>query len=288
MTSVICWINHDEYLDGVWAVSDSRISGLSGVLTENCPKLSVIRANSFDADDFLRRRPKLVISFGFGFAGSTLVGANVREMLATVLGDLSEIQYYDAPDLDFEARTPALAEIAELARTLAEKYVTSIGVHYPVNARCEIVVFGFCRRSSSFKVFKISNTPDTPALLRIEDMAVSDSRMVILGDSKTMIEELIESQRCQFEVDSLNWGRAPITVLSNILSENRLCSIGGYLQLFAAFRHDVRHLLISPPGSGIASLVGFDLFRDIQCVGGFTPSLSFGLTKPGPDGWPAA
>lgn len=286
MTSIICWLNRDEYMPGIWAVSDSRISGQYGVMTDNCPKLSVIHANSFDRQDFLRRHPKRVISFGFGFAGSTLVGANVGGMLATLLGDLSEIQYYDAPDLQFEAKIPALADIAELARKLAEDYVKSIGVSYPTGAKSEIVIFGFCRRSTSFKVLKISNSPHAPALLSVEDMPVSDAQVAVLGDKKAVIEELIKSKRSQFEVGTSNWQRTPIIVLSNILSENHPGSIGGYLQMCAAFRDDVRHLLISSPGTASFPFVGFELFKNIGCIGGFAPSLSFGLVKPGPDGWP--
>lgn len=256
-------------------------------MTENCPKLSVIHANSFDAGDFLRRHPKRVISFGFGFAGSTLVGANVREMLVALLGDLNEIQYYDAPNLEFEAKIPVLAEIAELTRKLAERYINDIGVNYPNNAKSEMIIFGFCRKSGSFKVFKVSNSRDAPASLRVDDVPVSESQMVILGDKKAVIEELIQSKRNQFEVGTTNWRRTPIIVLSNILSENQPGSIGGYLQLCAAFRDDVRHLLISSPDTCSAPFVGFDLFKDIQCVGGFSPNLSFGLVTPGTDGWPS-
>lgn len=220
------------------------------------------------------------------FAGSTLVGANVREMLATLLGDLNELQYYDAPKMEFEAKVPALAEIAEFARKLAERYVKDIGVSYPTSARSEIVIFGFCRRSASFKVFKVSNSPDAPALLRVEEMPVSDSQIVVLGDKKAVIEELIRSKRNQFDIGTSNWRRTPIIVLSDILNQNQPGSIGGYLQLCAAFRDDVRHLVISSPDTGNVPFVGFELLNDIECIGGFTPNLSFGLVKPGPDGWP--
>lgn len=215
------------------------------------------------------------------------MGANVREMLVALLGDLNEVQYYDAPDLEFEAKIPALAEIAELTRKLTDRYINDIGVNYPNSAKSEIVIFGFCRKSGSFKVFKISNSPDAPALLRVDDVPVSESQMVILGDKKALIEELVQSKRSQFEVGTMNWRRTPIIVLSNILSENQPGSIGGYLQLCAAFRDDVRHLLISSSDTCSAPFVGFDLFRDIQCVGGFSPSPLFGLVKPGTDGWPA-
>lgn len=127
-------------------------------MTDNCPKLFAIYANSYSpTGDFLRRQPKRVLSFGFRFAGSTLIGANVKEMLATVLGDLQELACYDAPDYPFEEWIPALADIAELARKLAERYIQSIGVHHPANAKCELVIFGFCIKRSDFKVFRVSS-----------------------------------------------------------------------------------------------------------------------------------
>ncbi len=86
MTSIVCWRNRDDFFEGVWAVSDSRVSGAGGVWTDNCPKLFSIHANCFNsADDYSRSRPKRVLSFGFGFAGSTLIGTNVKEMWSSPL-----------------------------------------------------------------------------------------------------------------------------------------------------------------------------------------------------------
>jgi hypothetical protein len=287
LTSIVCWLNQDDYFGGVWAVSDSRVSGAGGILTDNCPKLFAIHANSYSpTGDFLRRRPMRVLSFGFGFAGSTLIGANVKEMLATVLGDLRELAYYDAPDYPFEERIPPLADIAELARKLAETYILSIGVHHPNNAKCELVIFGFCIKSSEFKVFKMSNSPEAHASVGIEDLPVSDRDLIILGDRKAAIRERILSLRTRFEVGSANWRRAPITTLAAILREAERGSIGGYLQLCTAFRDDVRHLTITASGEGRFPFVGFDMYRDIGQIGGFLPALSFGLSEPGPDGWP--
>jgi hypothetical protein len=206
-------------------------------------------------------------------------------MLATVLGDLQELAYYDAPDYPFEERIPALADIAELARKLAERYIKSIGVHHPANAKCELVIFGFCIKSSDFKVFRVSNSPETPASVDIEELPVVDSDLIILGDRKAAIRERVLSLRTRFEVGSANWRRAPITALVAILREGETGSIGGYLQLCAAFRDDVRHLAITAPGEGRLPFVGFDLYRDIGHIGGFSPALSFGLSAPGPDGW---
>lgn len=282
----MCWRNRGDFFEGVWAVSDSRVSGAGGVWTDNCPKLFSIHANCFNStDDYSRSRPKRILSFGFGFAGSTLIGANVKEMLATVLGDLQELNYYDAPNYPFEERIPTLADIAELARKLAEKYIQSIGIHYPTNAKCEMIIFGFCIKSKNFKTFKISNSPETPASVSVDECPVGDSDFVVLGDQRAVIRDHVLSLREKFQIGSVNWRRAPITTLATVLREAEIDSIGGYLQLCAASHHDVRHLPVTVTGEGRWPFVGFDLYRDIGHIGGFLPAMSHGLSAPGPDGW---
>ncbi|MFJ1254272.1 hypothetical protein [Cupriavidus sp. CuC1] len=286
MTSIVCWMNPRDYFPGMWAVSDSRVCGPGGILTENCPKLFAIHANCYRNDDFTRTYPKRVLSFGFGFAGSTLIGANVKEMLATFLGELTEVNYYDAPDYPFEERVPSLAEIAEIARKLTERYIASVGIHYPAAARCELVLFGFCRRSSCFKVFRVSNSAKVPASVTSEELPVGEGELIILGDRKDFIRTRTLSLRSQFAEGSWNWLRAPIITLSEILRNNEPGSIGGYLQLCSAFREGFKHLKISLSKDPLAPYVGFDVYREIGTIGGFLPSMSFGLVAPGPDGWP--
>ncbi|WP_423368604.1 hypothetical protein [Burkholderia sp. LMG 32019] len=206
-------------------------------------------------------------------------------MLATVLGDLQELHYYDAPNYTFEERRPTLADIAELARKLAEKYIQSIGVHYPTNAKCELIIFGFCIKSEKFRIFKILNSPETPASVNVAECPVSDSKFVVLGDQRVFIREHILSLREKFQVGSPNWRRAPITTLAAVLREDEIDSIGGYLQLCAASHYDVRHLPITVTGECRWPFVGFDLCRDIGHIGGFLPGMSLGLSAPGPDGW---
>lgn len=144
------------------------------------------------------------------------------------------------------------------------------------------VIFGFSIKSSDFRVFRVSNSAATPASVGIEELPVGDSDLIILGDRKAAIRERVLSLRTRFEVGSANGRRAPITAPTAILREGETGSIGGYLQLCTAFRDDVRHLTITAPGEGRFPFVGFDLYRDIGHIGGFSPALSFGLSAPGP------
>lgn len=270
----------------IWAVSDSRVTGSNGsVMTDNCPKLFKIDVNAFREDDYLKVRPIRLLSLGFGFSGSTLIGTNVKEMLSTFLGNLNEVSFTDAPNYPFEQRIPTLFQIAELAKRIGERYIMSLGQSYPANARCEFSLFGYCKQSSSLKAYKLSNSPTNPTELNIEEVNISNGSFLIIGDRKKEISDLIGEKRSQFEVNSLNWWRAPFITLTNILRDERAATIGGYLQFCISSSICTRMYFISPSEGAGASIVGFDLFTEVGLIGGFLPGINVGMSMPGPDGW---
>lgn len=285
MTSIVCWMNRDDLFPGLWTVSDSRVSEGNDVLTDQCPKLSIIHANVFERSDLARQNPRRVLSFGFGFAGSTLIGANVREMIASLLGSLGEITFY-GPDIpEFEARIPTLLEIAQLIQKVATPYLLSLGEFRPKAARLEMLIYGYCRRSVAFKVFRVLNTPTAQASLQIVETPLKDDLMLILGDRSDAVRAQIEATRRQFKAGSLNWERTPIIVMANLLRDARPGSIGRALQLCAASRHDIRHLPITNSHHIGSAFVGFDYAAIPPMVGGFSMGFPIGITAPGADGW---
>ncbi|NYS62603.1 hypothetical protein [Vreelandella salicampi] len=254
-------------------------------MTDNCPKLFKINVTAFEESDYLKVRPIKLLSLGFGFSGSTLIGNNVKEMLSTFLGNLREAYFYDVPDYPFDQRIPTLMQIAELAKKIGERYVMSLGRSYPTNARCEFSLFGYCDKSSSLKAYKLSNSPKKPTEINIEEANISNGSFLIIGDRKPEISDLIEEKRSQFEVKSLNWWRAPFITLANILCEENAATIGGYLQFCISSSIDTRMYFTSPSEGAGASLVGFDLLTEIGMIGGFLPDISVGMSMLGPNGW---
>jgi len=180
-------------------------------MTDNCPKLFSIAVKVYLKGDFLRKVPNELFSFGFGFgfAGSTLIGSNVKEMLTVFVGNLGKVNFYDNPDFPFDEKIPSLYEIANLTKTIMERYILSMGIFFPLNARCEIVVFGFCLKSKKYQVFKICNTPEDPAQLIIIESEISNGQYLVLGDQVEKVSSLINSTRANFEVNTINWHRAP-------------------------------------------------------------------------------
>ncbi|MFS8152243.1 hypothetical protein [Vreelandella titanicae] len=254
-------------------------------MTDNCPKLFKIDVNAFAQGDYLKSRPIRLLSIGLGFSGSTLVGTNVKEMLSTFLGSLNEVPFTDAPDYPFDQRIPTIEEIANLAKKISERYIASLGQYYPGSARCELSLFGYCRKSGKLCAYKLSNSPETPTVMEIEEADISDGKSLIIGDRKSEISDLIEKKRSQFKEGSLNWWRSPFIALANIVRSEQISTIGGYLQFCISSRLDTRMFFLTPTESVEASIVGFDIFTDIGMIGGFMPGISAGMSMPGEDGW---
>lgn len=292
LTSIVIWSNENrqELLTGLWAISDSRISnsnnhlqtsGLDRVLTENYPKISTVHAMAYASDDVPQINPMHVLSFGFAFSGSTLIGSTVKEILSNILSNLQEISYYDAPKIPFKKRIPSLKDVAELTAKIATNYVISLGIHIPNSAKIEIAVFGYCITSSMFRVFRLRNNRNTPAVVHAEELPVRAHEVFIFGNNTSVVEQAIFRKRELFKNDTLDWSRAPISALLEITQDDNFPSIGGPIQLCIAGQYGIRHIPVSKLGNLPFSFVGFDLLENnAMHIGGFSCNFSIGLTYP--------
>jgi hypothetical protein len=251
-------------------------------LNRKLSKISAVHALACSPRDIPRLNSRHVLSFGFAFSGSTLIGSTVREILSTLLSSLEEINYYDAPELSFEEKIPSLREVAELTCRVASNYVVSLGVHRPNSARIEMAIFGHCAKSNALRAFRLRNLPDAPAVVRFEELPVREREFFVLGDRISAVESAISAKRALFKSDSLNWYRAPISTLLDIAKDDNFRTIGGPVQLCVTGRFGIRHIPLSTPESRQNLFVGFDLHAGTSNIGGFSYNLSIGLTHPSP------
>ncbi|NOJ14004.1 hypothetical protein [Vibrio splendidus] len=288
MTSIVCWrnIERENNLawvlgDGLWAVSDTRVSSGGSVMTDNCPKVTSISAFTYKYTDIHRSNPKCLFRFGFGFAGSTLIGSNVREMLSTFVSNLSELHYYDQPDYPYEDKLPSLMEIAELCKKLGEKYISSLGFSFPKSVGCELLVFGCCPKTKEYRTIMLRNTPDNPAVLSIVEKTLNDNECLILGDQKERVSTKIQTIKQNFVSNSKQVRDAPIFALESILEEDN-GTIGGYLQLCISTIADTKQFFISTDKNdkNHYQIAGFSLMSELSILGGFSVVMSGGLSIP--------
>ncbi len=288
MTAIACWINREEH-ESIWVVSDSRKKQQKNNLTDHCPKLFSIPVSVIRKSDTYRIYPQKILELGFGFAGSTMIGINVKEMLAVALSRLHEISDNTLSQQIPLETYPSLYEIALLAKSIAEKYMIDVGQFFPNAVRIEMVVFGYCRKTQAYKIIKLSNSSSTPANLGIEDCQnLSSGTPVLLGDRQQEFGEFIETTRQRFEFDTINWWRAPFIALNNWINQGSIDTIGGYLQLSLAspistkisFLTNINTNAISMSHAGINTTESFG-----ATIGGFILMPMNGMSLPGENGW---
>ncbi|MBW1250979.1 hypothetical protein I7860_30400 [Pseudomonas tolaasii] len=279
MTSIICWNNQSEdWYPGLWAVADSRVSGQSGTMTDSLQKLFALPVNIYEGDSkFTGEFCQRILHVCYGFSGSTLIGTAVKDMLASCLDNLSEMAYYDENGdvhRSVEERMPSIEEIARLAQKIAQKYLIAVGFSYPDNARCEIVIFGFCKKSNDYKIFVLKNAPEHPADILIEEKNIAAGEYLILGDKVEVVREEIERKKITCAEYPYWKGRTPIVALQQIIKDSSLASVGGYAHLCIATRFCSRTMYISDSGPLSFQLLGFDMLSDFGMLGGYSVSMS--------------
>jgi hypothetical protein len=218
-------------------------------MTDSLQKLFVLPVNIYQGENTVtRERPHRVMSVCYGFAGSTLIGTSVKDILALCLDNLTETNYYgENGDISrtFEERMPSIEEIARLAQKIAQKHIIAMGSYHPNNARCEIVIFGFCKKCNDTKIFVLKNSPEQPAKISFEEKNISYGGYVILGDKKEEILKAIERKNIACS-EELYWkNRTPIVALQQIIKDSSLSTIGGHAQTCIATKFVSRTMYIS-------------------------------------------
>lgn len=281
MTSIICWNNESEdWYPGLWAAADSRVSSHAGTMTDSLQKLFVLPVNIYQGEAAVSRsHSHKILSVCYGFAGSTLIGTSVKDTLALCLDNLTEMNYYNKTgevSLLLDERIPSIEEIAKLTQKIAQKFLIAMGSCHPNQARCEIIVFGFCKKHNDAKIFVLKNSPEQPEIISLEERDVSSGGYVILGDKKEDVLKEIERKNITCAKEKYWKSRTPILALQQIIKNSALATIGGHIQICMATRLVSRTSYILDVASESFLLLGFDMFTDFGNLGGF--SISFNPT----------
>lgn len=237
MTSIIIWKNNENG-ESLWAVSDSRVTGEGEKpMVEACPKLYAIpiQIQPVDTSSFQLQ----VSSFGFCFAGSTLIGQTAYQklsMLMTRLRPLEEMEIENPRAI--LPRLPTLENISNILLDIVANLVADIcNYKFLLNSQSppmyEVTIFGYCHKINAFKAYSIkSNSEDPLSPLKTE---VDLNKFHIMGCKQEEILEKIITTRNGYDENTLSWWRAPYEALKNILSENEYNTIGGEIQVAKSY-----------------------------------------------------
>ena len=256
VTAVAIWFEpHDNV---VWAVSDTRVSGKhGGALTEGAAKILPLSLRCFTAgDEGFFNRPTLSTSFGFAYAGSTLIATMTYAVTNNLLQTL--FAFPSQPP-------PSLLDAAALVGRIAERYVREICDDV------EIGVFGWCPLQQHYRAALIHHDPRaTPRqMIIVEQPLLQEKFTLVLGTDKALIQEVIGAVYKEFEGQILK--RAPKHALQRIIESGTSPEIGGSLQLGVASAHGFTLKSYVTPNAlgGIKfSFLGLDI-DELGDVGGY-------------------
>ncbi len=179
-------------------------------------------------------------SIGMAYAGSSLVGLNLYATLSNVLQNLNGLN---------ENTIPLILDISNFASKLLKRMIGEAGIIIGDGAVCELAIFGFCYTSSKFRVIHLYPDLNEQLDIRVSEQDISDDNyLLLLGDKKEEIRDLINQERKKINEKNILWWRSPKKVIERIVEEDIFNTIGGSVQ------------------TGISTLLGFQLYSYVVPV----------------------
>ena len=229
MTVVAVWFEpHDN---AVWAVSDTRVTGVEGAITDGAAKILPLTMTCLaPGPTGFFDQLTLSTTFGFAYSGSTLVGVMTYTVANTLIQSLSA-----RPG----ERPPNLMDVAGLVARVAERYVREVG------SDIEAVIFGWCPLERRYRAALIQHDPNAVPrrMTAIEQPLLDNEFCILLGTAKERVRRAIE--RTYEELNGLALKRAPRLALQRLIEAGDFPEIGGSLQI------------------GMASQLGFQLMSHV-------------------------
>lgn len=277
MTAIAIWLNEeDPNRPALWVAADSFVTRagkfrLIGDAAKIMPLQVVCRRP--DSQGFFSKLAS-VHSYGYAFAGSTLVGQNVYLSLLPLLSSLNVHVDY----------SPSLAEVADYIhrylRTSYDDLKVSLG---PQGHFC-IAIFGWCPVARAVGVYKFQPTNNPSGQYEVASTVTTDfskTKFVYLGDYSTYMEAEIANALSKDSTPGRPQSRAPKFVIEEHIAADAHPTIGGDLQLGIANASGFQpYMLCRPrePGrpSAYFSYLGRELSDDMQRLGSahvFFPAL---------------
>ncbi len=214
MTLIVAFTENPE--DSITILSDSRVS-LEAPVLDSVAKLLPLTVKIVDNNQI----ELFNNTFGFAFAGSTLVAQSIYSFIATALQTLRSDEGKDFPSLE---------QISQFVSNMTEKIAKEYGrkITNPSLVNTSIFLFGFCHISNARKLFEIK-TNITTTNFNV-DVVEHDVRNIgsfyLIGDKKAI-------EHMSFLQNS-GQGYNLYTALHEIVNSESYPGVGGSIQLFKA------------------------------------------------------
>jgi len=273
MTAIVIWCNHEiAEKPALWLAADSLVSSGGSKLIGDAAKvfaLPVICRSPGENGFFTERYYDH--TYGYCFAGDTLLGQNAYLSLVPLLSNLFSSTSY----------IPSLADVARYVHTYLSHTYDDCKVGRANNAALEAALFGHCSITNTLSAYhffpKKENDVFRMTLKPYENM--QERQFLYLGDLKPHMCSQIKEALATDSTPMAEWearskgrrlSRAPRYVIQDHINDESFPSIGGALQLGIADRFGFRAFPLCKPdvnGLAIISYLGRELTQDLQYVG---------------------
>ena len=278
MTAIAIWLNEeDPNRPALWVAADSLVTGagesrLIGDAAKIMPLHVVCRRP--DSQGFYSKLASMH-SYGYAFAGSTLVGQNVYLSLMPLLSSLNAHADY----------SPSLVEVADYIHRYLRTSYDDLKVSLGPKAHFCIAIFGWCPVTRAVGVYKFQPTMNPSGQYEVACTVTTDfseTNFVYLGDCSAHMSAEIANALSKDSTPGRPQSRAPKFVIEENIAADAYPTIGGDLQLGIANASGFQpYMLCRPraPGQPAAycSYLGRELSDDMQRLGSahvFFPALA--------------
>lgn len=210
MTLCLAWKNGKN----INLMSDSRLSGANGTITDNANKVftikvSVYKKTTSDSQLFFESE------YGMCFAGSYLNGSNLADTISELT---SNISIYNDETINFER----ISEIAFILYEYISRHLMEINREGGIS---EVLFTGFCPELKENKISKFFSKlgEDETIQFYSKEAQIEDNKFIYLGDSKAI--ELAEKLK-----HKIKYPYTEFHLLDEIIKDENIPSVGGCIQ----------------------------------------------------------
>lgn len=266
MTAIAIWFNNEiPGNPSLWVASDSRVSkNKNSSLIDDAAKVFTLPVVCrFPGKDGFFSEIGYDHTYGYCFAGSTLLGQNTFLVLMPLLKNLAAGQPY----------VPKMADVANFILNYLRRAYDNYKVIACDNSAVEAALFGWCHVTKKHHIFHYHRDTDNNGYYVIKCTEYTDlceKSFLYLGDHSTEMKQKIQQA---FDGDSdPGKSRIPRKIIEEHIQNSEYKTIGGDLQLGIADQFGFQPYCIVKPRllgqpEAYLSYLGHELYQDIQNVG---------------------
>jgi len=274
MTAIAIWCNHEiEENPGLWIAADSLVSTSAGskLINDGAKVFALpIVCRSAGKNGFFTER-YYEHTYGYCFAGDTLLGQNAYLSLVPLLSNLFSSTSY----------IPSSADVARYVHAYLSHTYDDCKAERAENSVFEAALFGHCSITNTlaaYHFFPENENGVFEVTCKLYDN-MQEREFLYLGDSKVHMSSQIKAALAAEPTPMAEWearskgrrlSRIPRYIIQDHVNDEYFPTIGGSLQLGIADRFGFRAFPLCKPGvngQAIISYLGRELTQDLQYVG---------------------